>query len=257
VGSISIVSIGLEPASWRAPRIVVGRILGTDDFRYPGSRDVPAQRGEESLGFVRVEILKTLKGQESEPGQELRVFSPGRWFQHTHAPLLRDGVLSYADAHYQGGLDGEAMVPGVEILCFLGGAPMPPGFPPGADFSALEGAFDRADRAAAVVQALAEGPYGSFDHRIVLTIGGRIRLPGGLDVRLIGHSHKRPMTGGPTCESTHVEVSHQGQAGKLQLNHSTTPEGTQSWEGKAWGPFRVELFGMDYDVSSEIVVRKV
>jgi hypothetical protein len=82
-------------------------------------------------------------------------------------------------------------------------------------------------------------------------------MRGGLEIRLVAHSHKRPMTGGPTCESTLLKLSEDGSTGDLQLNHVSEPDGAQSWQKQEGGAYRIELHGMDYDVSSDIVVRKV
>jgi hypothetical protein len=145
----------------------------------------------------------------------------------------------------------------MEMIVYLAEEPAPAGFPPGSVFTSMEGAFDLADRDAAVATALREGPYGSFHHRIVLKVGGRVRMRGGLEIRLVAHSHKRPMTGGPTCESTLLKLSEDGSTGDLQLNHVSEPDGAQSWQKQEGGAYRIELHGMDYDVSSDIVVRKV
>jgi hypothetical protein len=256
VGSIDFQSYGLEQAAWRAARIGVGKVLEAGSFRYPGSRNVEAQPEGQSLDFLRVLILSMLKGRGLKAGKDLRIFSAGQWFGHTHASLIRDGVMSYGESHYSGGLTREQIGPGMEILFFLAKERAPAGFPPGSVFTAMEGSLDRGDRADALRTALKEGPFGSFDHRIAMKARGRVRLPDGLEIHLDCHSHKRPMTGGPRCQSTHLTLSKDGTSGTLQLNHVTDPEGSQSWGKGTWGPYTVELYAMTYDHGSEIVVRK-
>jgi hypothetical protein len=253
VGSINVQRFGLAQAAQRSPRIGVGKVLEVGSFRYPGSSEVVAQSEGQSLGFHRVEVLRVLKGEGLAPGQELRIFSPAPWFQHTHAAALRGGVISYSDSRYSGGLDASRIIPGTEILFYLGEEPSPAGFPPGAAFLAMDGALDRADREEALLK---EGPYGSFNRRIVLQVDGRVRLPDGLEIRLGPSSHKRPMTGGPTCESTHLTLSKDETSGHLQLNHVTDPDGSQSWDKGVWSPYTVELLGMKDDASAEVVVRQ-
>lgn len=256
MGSIYLQSSGLEQAVWSSSRVGVGKVLETGAFRFPGSRKVEAQPEGSSLGFFRVAILRMLRGRGLAPGRELRIFSAGQWFGHTHASLLREGVVSYSESHYSGGLAFDRIAPGMDVLFFLGKDRAPSGFPAGSVFMSMEGALDRVDREAEVLRALKEGPYGSFDHRIRLKREGRVRLPDGLEVRLGSSSHKRPMTGGPRCESTHLTLTKDGASGQLQLNHVMDPDGSESWGKGAWGSYTVDLLAMTYDREAEIVVRK-
>lgn len=255
MSSINFTRYRLEEAAWLAPRIVVARVLEAGAFRYPGSEVALAQKEGESLGFLRISVLRTLRGTAPCPGEELRIFNAEQWDAHVHALLRRAGVISTTESHYDTRLSADAIAPGMELLCFLSESPAPPKFPEGAVFGAFIESFDRADREADVVAALKDGPYAKFHHRIELKPGERVRLPDGLQVRLIGYSHKRSTVAGPKCESTHVELSKDGAAGTLQLNHVTDPDGTQSWGKQPWGPYIVELHGMEYDKGSTIVVR--
>ena len=174
-----MITVPLERAAWLAPRIVVGRILGRGQAMVDGRR----------FAFLRLQTLRTLKG---APGAELLVFSGADWHRHSHAAVL--DVMSWAEYHYANGVRPDD---GMDVVAFLSEDPVPAGFPPNSVFMTLGDAYDRAEREPDVVQALRDGPYGDFNHLLVLKRGDRIRLPGGMEIKLLSHSHKRPMTGGP------------------------------------------------------------
>jgi hypothetical protein len=154
MGSIAYVGIGLERAAALAPRIVVGRVLEVAAFRFPGSAEHDPQREGESLQFIRIDVVKTLKGSASG---SLYIFDPNAWYYHSHARLIRDGVVSFAESHYTGGIQIRELRSGEPALFFLGDSPAPAGFPVGAVFLSFGEAVDRADREGAVVAALEAG----------------------------------------------------------------------------------------------------
>jgi len=141
-----------------APRIVIARVLEIGTFRYPGSAEVAPQMDGEFLPFLRARILRTLKGKEGDG--EIRVFDPGHWYHHTHAAMIRAGVVSFAEMFYESTLPFEEIRPDTDVLYFMEDVPMPPAFPPGAVFMRLCGGVERAGREGEVVAALREGPRG-------------------------------------------------------------------------------------------------
>ena len=239
MSTISFITVPLERAAWTEPRIVVAKVLGWGQASVEGR----------PFAFLRLQALRTLKGR---PGAEFLVFSAADWHRHTHADVL--DVQSWAEFHYATPVPNDEIREGLELVVFLSDDPVPPGFPPGAVFMKLGEGYERAEREKDVVQALRDGPYGDFNHRIVLKIGDRIRLPGGMEIRLDAHSHKRPMTGGPQSEGSHLTVSHDGKSETLQLNHTVEPDGKQSWSTQTWGSCAFELRGMVYDQESTLVV---
>ncbi len=158
MGSISHFGIGLERAVALAPRIVVARVLEIGTFRYPGSAEIAPQKDDESLPFLRARILRTLKGKEDVG--EIRAFDPRPWYHHTHAGLIRAGVVSFAEVFYESALPLGEIRPDTDVLFFLQDAPMPPAFPPGAAFMSFSGGFEQAAREGEVAAALREGPRG-------------------------------------------------------------------------------------------------
>jgi hypothetical protein len=249
VGSISFISRELGSAAWSSGRILVGSVLALDSFRYPGSATYGAQAEGEALHFIRIRVARVLKGADLAEGRELSVFHPQEWFQHTHAPLLRDGVISYVDLHYSGRLHPEEIREGTTLLLFLSAEAVPEGFPPGAVFLSMNGACDLAERAGEAEAALREGPYADFDQSISLKPGGHVRLPDGLLVRLLGHSH------GPKGETAELESTLGTGATRLRLGRVAESDSSSSWGYELFGPYTVELRGMDYGRESTIVVR--
>jgi hypothetical protein len=256
VSSIAYQSFGLERAAWLSARIVVGRVLEIGALRFPGSAEQPAQSDGGSLHFFRIDVLKTLKGPHSDRGQELRIFSPAQWFHDTHASLIRGCVVSYADSRYSGGVPTEEMAVGTEALFSLHEDAAPAGFPPGSVFLSIGEAYDCADREAAAAAALLNGPYGDFDHLIRTEVGGRIRFPDGVEVKLTGNSRKRPMVDGPRSERSEFEVRKDDACEGIELNHDIDADGKESWGSRWWGQYHLELRGMSADGTSIIDLRK-
>jgi hypothetical protein len=255
VGSVSYQRIELDNAARFSHRIVVGRVLEKSSFRFPGSPQHPAQSEGRGLQFFRVRAERILKGSEIRPGGELRVFSSIEWFQHTHAAVIEGGVLSYADCHYSGGIPAEEIETGMEIVFFLNDTSAPSGFPTGSVFLAFGEAHDRVDREGELVAVIRDGPRVEFDHPISMKIGDRIRFPDHLEIRVTGHSHKRPKIDGPSKEWIDLELSKDGRRECLALAHHTAPDGSEEWESRTWGPYRVEVNAMS-GAGATLVVRR-
>ena len=255
MSSISYQSIELERATTLAPRIVVGHILEIGAFRFPGSAEHAPQAADQSLHYYRAGLLRTLKGAAADG--EVRVFSSMHWFYHTHAGLIRENIISFAEPHYRGNLPAGEIAAGGEVLFFLNADPAPAGFPPGSVFLSFGEGYDRADREAEVVAALSKGPMMDFDHLVQLRKEGDARFPDGLEIRFLGGGHKRPRVGGPQCEFTTLRVK-QGEATEtFRLTHVTDPDGKDSWGIHPWGRYQIELRRIDPDELPTIVVRKV
>jgi hypothetical protein len=251
VGSISHCRIGLERAVSLAPRIAVARILELGTFRFPGSAEVEAQKDGESLPFLRGRILKTLKGKEGDG--EIRAFDPGHWYHHTHAEMIRAGIVSFAELFYQSTLPLEEIRPESDVLFFLQDAPMPPAFPPGAVFLRLGGGFERAGREGEVVQAIREGPIGELVTPTELKPQERMRFST-LHVRHLGGGHKRPAPDGPRCEFVELGLTWGQVSGQIRLKHVLQPDGEQTWDALDWEQFRIQLRGISPDGSCTIEV---
>ena len=241
MSSIAYQSFELERATTLAPRIVVARILEIGAFRFPGSAEHAPQKEGQSLQYYRAEVLRTIKGAATG---EVRVFSAMSWFYHTHAGLIRDNVISYAEPHYRGTLAAEEITIGSEVVFFLNEDPAPAGFPPGSVFLSFGEAYDRVDREAAVAHALQHGPYADFNTLVQLKPEGKIRFPDGLEVKLLGHGHKRPMVDGPRCEFTELGLTKGENSGSLRLNHVIEPDGSQTWDSKGWNQYQFDLRGI-------------
>jgi len=238
VSSIAYQTLKLERAATLAPRILVSRVVEVGAFRFPGSAEHPPQKDGESLQYYRAEVLRAIKGAAAG---ELRVFSAMTWFHHTHAGLIRDNVVSFAEPHYRGSLAAGEIAKGDEVLFFLNEDPAPVGFPPGSVFLAFGEAYDRVDREADVEAALRDGPYADFNILVQLKPGGRVRFPDGLEIRLLGHGHKRPMAGGRQCEFTELGLTKGEASGSLRLNHITEPDGTECWDSRGWEQYQLDL----------------
>ena len=244
MSSISFQSFTLEKAAGFSKRIVVGTLLGTSSFRFPGSEEHPAQPEGTALHCFHLRVARTLKGPEFCVDDELRIFSGAQWFHHTDAELIKDGVISYADPHYSGGISQGDIKVGMDLLFFLDGAPAPAGFPPGSVFMGIGEAHDRADRDTDVLAALAEGAWVEFDHPLEVSEGERIRFPDLLAVKLLGHSHKRSQVEGPWKEWIDLELSKDGRKESLALAHCTDRDLKESWDTKTWDVYSFEVKAM-------------
>src|SRR5689334_23031662 len=89
-GSVAATTVTFNAAVARAGRIVVGRVTGTAPFTFEKA----------TFSTIEIGVERTLKGPAGRPGETLRVFDPGQWFQHTHEAAIRGGVISYEDPRY-------------------------------------------------------------------------------------------------------------------------------------------------------------
>lgn len=241
MSSIAYQTLGLERAATLAPRIIVARVVEVGAFRFPGSAEHAPQQEGQSLLYYRAEVRRALKGTATG---EVRVFSAMSWFYHTHAELISGNVISYAEPHYRGTLSAQEIAPGSDVLFFLNEDPAPAGFPPGSVFLSFGEAYDRVDREAAVVAALRDGPYADFNTLVQLKPEGQVRFPDGLEIRLLGGGHKRPMVDGPRCEFTELGLTKGEASGNLRLNHITEPDGTERWDSRGWEQYQLDLRGI-------------
>lgn len=256
MSSISFQTIDLKRAAWRAKRVVAATAIELSSFRFPGSPDVLPHAEGESQGVLRVRVDRVLRGDGVEGGSELRVFSSLQWFRHTDKVPLQAGVISYVEEHYRGGIPVDEIRPGERILLFLDDQPAPAGFPPGSVFMSFEGAVDRGSREPELEAALKDGPYGDFHHLLKIPDGGRMRLPDDLVISFLGHSHKRPMIGGPRKEWVTLRLALGGVEETLDLAHCSDPDGRETWDHKEWKGYKIEAHGMTTSEAT-IVVRKL
>ncbi len=248
MGSISFLTTDLKRGAWQAKRIVAARVLEVSAFPLPGR--------PEGLAFLRVRVERVFRGGGIDVGAELRVFSGLQWFRHSHAELLRLGVESYLEQHYSGGLPHEEIRPGQRILLFLDDQQAPAELPPDAVFLSFEGGWDRGERETELEAALRDGPYGDFHHLLKISKERPVRLPSDLVVAFLGHSHKRPMVGGPRKEWVDLELSLDGKREAIALAHHVDPDGRETWEHRDWNGYKIEAHGMTTEEAT-IVVRKL
>jgi hypothetical protein len=136
-GSVAFQSVPFERAVTLSARVVKGTVKARSEVKVEG----------DSFRYVEIAIDAVLKGPPPQPGERVRVFEPGAWFQHTHAAAIKAGVVSYADPHYATPLPDAAIKPGAALIAFLRADPPPAGFPANAAFLTAGGAFDRPERA--------------------------------------------------------------------------------------------------------------
>jgi hypothetical protein len=246
-GSVAATMMTLPDVLARSARVVEGKIVST----------APATVDGATLFSLEVVVDKTLKGPAGKPGEHVRVFDPGQWFAHTHAAAIKGGVISYEDPRYATTVAERDLKKGATLIFFLKDEAPPPGFAAGAVFLYCGQAYDRAEREAEI-RAL---PPAAFDAPVTLKVGGRALLPDGLVVELKGHSHKRPMVGGPQKEMSEVQVTFGKRTELVTVGHVVEPskgdaKPVETWETRDWDRHRLELVGMKYDEESTLRVRK-
>jgi hypothetical protein len=241
-GSVSFETVSLERALRVSERIVVGAILETGTFQ--------------SLSYTRIRVIRVLKGAAAKPNEELRLFSEGEWFGHTHAAAIQGGVVSYSLPRYATTAKGNAVQKGRALIFFLGGASFPSDFPPGSVLMPFGESFDRVEREEQIVTQLKNGQTGDFNFIMTLKMREKVRFPDHLEMSVYSHSHKRPVTGGPQKEYASVEVSQNGETEMIQLDHVTSADGSEHWGKVEWKGYSFELRGMNYDSETSVVARK-
>jgi hypothetical protein len=141
-GSVAITTVPLERAVALSARILKGRVIGTSSFRFEG----------DTFHVLEVRADGALKGAAPRGGETFRLFSPGAWYQHTHAAVIKGGVVSYAETHFPRPIPRRELEAGAPALFFLGDERPPAAFPPNAAFLFCDDAYARADRAAEVAR---------------------------------------------------------------------------------------------------------
>ena len=174
-------------------RVVQGTVKGRSAAKVDGG----------TFPYVELAADAALKGPPAKAGERVLVFDGAQWFQHTHAAAIKGGVVSYAEAHYATPLPAAEIKPGAAVIVFLRGEAPPPGFPAGAAFLSCGGCFERAERAADVARM----KTAAFGDPITLKMGEVAVLPDGLELEVKGHTHKRPITGGPQKEMAEVQAT--------------------------------------------------
>jgi len=238
--SISILYISFEKAAEKSGRIVLGKITAIPAVNIEG----------DEFHSIDVTVEKVLKGKPGDAGEKIRIFNPGAWFQHSHAAAIKGDVISYSDPHYQSKVKSEDVKPGAKLIFFLKDEAMPEGFPKGSAFLFCDGSWESIDREK------------DFGQTITLKVGDSIAVPGGLKIILAGHSHKRPMVGGPQKETSEVRVALGSKSELLYLGHITESDSsgtvsTETWEKRIWEGYEFELTGMTYDKESVLRTRKI
>ena len=142
--SVAFQSVPLPRAVALSARVVKGSVKARSTAKVDGA----------TFHYVEIAVAAVLKGPPARPGETIRIFEEGEWFQHTHAAAIKAGVVSYADPHYATPLPDAEIRPGAALIAFLRAEPPPAGFPANAAFLTAGGAFDRPERAADVTRAL-------------------------------------------------------------------------------------------------------
>ena len=243
-GSVAVQSIPFGRAVTMSPRVVTGKVVARGETKVDGAR----------LHYVEIAVEAAPKGTPARPGEHVRLFNEGEWFQHTHAAVIKGGVVSYADTRYATPLPDAQIKPGAAVLVFLRGEAPPPGFPANAVFLAAAGAYERPERAADVARMKSA----AFGDPITLKIGEVAVLPDGLEVEIKGHTHKRPLVGGPQKEAVDVEARVGTRVDVIALGHVVDPAppgqpAKETWQQRSWGPYDLVLVGMKH--GSETTLR--
>jgi hypothetical protein len=244
--SVAATTLDLRGAVARAARIVVGQVTGTPAATIEGK----------SFASVEIAVERTLKGANGRPGETLRVFDPGAWFQHTHAAAIKGGVVSYEDPRYATPVPAGEIKKGARLLVFLRADAPPAGFPANAVFALCGGAYERAARA----KEITDLKVAAFGGPITLKVGERVVFPDGLELELKAHAHKHQRTGGPSKEMSEVQATIGKVSDLLTLGHTVQYKNDggrpdEEWETKSWQRYRIELLQMSYDQESTVRVR--
>jgi hypothetical protein len=244
-GSVAFQTVPFGRAVTMSARVVKGEVTSRSEIKVDGG----------TFHFVEIAVDAALKGTPAKAGERVRVFDGAEWFQHTHAAAIKGGVVSYADPRYATPLPAAELKPGAAVLVFLRGEAPPPGFPANAAFLSAGGAFERAERAPDVARMKAA----AFGDPITIALGEVAVLPDGLELEVKGHTHKRPMTGGPRKEMAEVEARMGGRKELVVVGHVVEP-GTppkETWETRTWGQYDLSLLGMKHGTETTMrVVRR-
>jgi hypothetical protein len=102
----------------------------------------------------------------------------------------------------------------------------------------------------------------AFGDPIVVKMGDVAVLPDGLELEVKGHTHKRPMTGGPQKEMAEIEARLGDRKELIVLGHVVGP-GTppqppkETWQTRAWQAYDLSLVAMKHGGDTTLrVVRR-
>ena len=244
-GSVAFQTISFGRAVTLSARVVRGKVTARSEAKVDGG----------TFHYVEIAVDAALKGTPAKVGERVRVFDGAEWFQHTHAAAIKAGVVSYADPHYAKPLPAAEIKPGAGVIAFLRGDAPPPGFPANAAFLSAGEAFERPERAPDV----ARFKSAAFGDPITVKMGEIAVLPDGLELEVKGHTHKRPLAGGPRKEMAEVEARAGERKELIVLGHVVEP-GTppkESWQTRAWQGYDLSLVAMKHgDETTLRVVRR-
>ena len=230
--SVAVQTVPFGRAVTMSARVVKGTVKGRSAVKIDGG----------TFHALEIVVDAVLKGPPAKAGERVQVFNPAEWFQHTHAAAIKGGVVSYADPHYATPVPDAQLKPGAVVMVFLRGEAPPPGFPPNAAFLSCGEAFERPARAGDVARM----KTAAFGDPITLKVGEVAVLPDGFELELNGHSHSRPVTGGPLTDTAELEARSGTHAKRMFLDHvfEAGKPSKETWQTRTWRPYRVQLLGM-------------
>jgi hypothetical protein len=237
-GSISATTMSFEQAVALSRRVVAGTVVATTSFEIDGER----------FGALEVRVDAALKGPSAHPGEVLRLFEPAPWFRHTHAAVIKAGVISYAEPRYA---SPSPVAVGARALFLLSDAAPPPGFPPNAAFLVC----DEAHAGAALAPRVALVRGAELDGVVRLRAKEIAVFPGGLSLELAGFVDKRPTTGGPSKEAVDVELRQGTRKQAMGLGHVVEPDGRATWDTRVWNGYAITLIKIDAGEAASFRVR--
>lgn len=244
-GSVAFQTTSFGRAVTLSARVVKGKVTARSELKIDGG----------TFHYVEIAVDAALKGTPAKAGERVRVFDGAAWFRHTHAAAIKAGVVSYADPHYATPLPAAELKPGAAVIAFLRGDAPPPGFPTNAAFLSAVEAFERPERAPDV----ARFKSAAFGDPITIKMGEVAVLPDGLELEVKGHTHKRPMVGGPQTEMAEVEARAGERKESIVLGHTTSADHPpkESWQTRAWQGYDLSLIAMKHgDETTLRVVRR-
>ena len=247
-GSVAFQTVPFGRAVTMAVRVVKGKVTARSEIKIDGGK----------FHYVEIAVDAALKGTPAKADERVRVFSEAEWFQHTHAAAIKGGVVSYVDAHYATPIPDAELKPGAAVIAFLRGDAPPPGFPANAAFLSAGQAFERPERAPDVARM----KTAAFGDPITISMGEVAVLPDGLELEVKGHTHKRPMAGGPQKEMAEIEARLGGRKELVVLGHvvepGTPPQGSkETWQTRSWQGYELSLVAMKHGGETTLrVVRR-
>ena len=235
-GSVAVLSVRFGQAVTMSARVVKGTVKARGEVKIDG----------ETFHYVDLAVDAVLKGPAAKPGDRVQVFSGAEWFQHTHAAAIEAGIISSVDPHYATPIPDAEVKSGATVLAFLRGEAPPPGFPANAAFLCCDGAFERPARA----DDVARMKTAAFGDPITLKMGEVAVLPDGLELEVKGHTHKRPLTGGPRKEMAEIEARARTRTELIALGHLIEPgppaqPPKETWQRREWQQYDLILVSLN------------